>query len=921
MASDEERHDISHNQFGNNTKIHQGNIHFHLPRLLGRAEVVRIIPYPRNEDLVYRRDLVNQLDILLPQAPGFYSAALWGLGGSGKTQIALEYAYRRCVGGECCVFWVHADSEATFAADYKIIGKKLGVDKRLVGLDLLDAVRSSIEAQSQWVIILDNADNLGLFGVGPVESTNGSLYRFIPRGPQGTILWTSRDAQIRGTLVGRSRDIPVPPMTKDEATTLLAAASGDKSSVDDADIKDIKRLLEELQQLPLAVSQAGAYMRRASITIKEYLDLLTQGTSRWDLLKSNDFDRHRRPEVSNSILETWKISIERIREESELSYHILHVIAYLDSQEIPHELIVAASQFKDGDEDKVKEVPELEVQRAVTRLVDFSFLDKRVGEEGLRSYAMHHLVQEALRYGLWVQGQIELTLGETAIGQNIRENRAAYYARMTLHIVDDIFPVSEQDSWGRCEQYMTHAIQVGEWAEVSGKKVEASALLTRVSDFLHDRGRWREKEPVDRRTLYLRREALGKKHPDTVKSMASLAATYHAQGRYNEAEKIYEQALTLQRELLGEKHPDTATSMASLAATYHAQGRYNKAKRLKKQALDIRQKVLGEKHPDSINSMASLAMIYHAKGRYNEAERLCKQASDLWQEVLGEKHPDSINSMASLAMIYHAQGRYNEAESIYEQALDLRRETLGEKHPDTIRGMASLAVTYHDQGRFDEAEKLKKQALDLRQEVLGEKHPDTIKSIASLAATTHEQGQFDEARRLCKQASDLWQEVLGEKHPDSINGMASLAMIYHAQGRYNEAESIYEQALDLRRETLGEKHPDTIRGMASLAATYHAQGRYNEAEKIYEQALTLQRELLGEKHPDTATSMASLAATYHAQGRYNKAKRLKKQALDIRQEVLGEKHPDTIRNMASLPRRTLRELLHLKPGIFGKGEL
>ncbi|EHK19877.1 uncharacterized protein TRIVIDRAFT_155683 [Trichoderma virens Gv29-8] len=778
-ASGHEQRNISNSQFGDNTSIYQGNVHLHLPHLPAHAEVVRVIPYPRNEDLVYRQDLINKLDKLLPQTPGFYSAALWGLGGSGKTQIALDYAYRRCDDSKCCVFWVHADSEATFITDYKIIGKKLGVDERLNGLDLLDAVRSSIEAQSRWVIILDNADNLELFGVGCIEGTNESLSRYIPRGSQGTILWTSRDAHIRGTLVGPSRDIKVPPMTKDEATTLLAAASGDKSAVEDA---GIHRLLEELQRLPLAVSQAGAYIRRTSMTIREYLGLLMQGSSRWDLLKMNDFDRHRRPEVSNSVLETWKISTKRIREESELSYRILHVIAYLDSQDIPYELIVAASQYDVGDEDRAEQVPELEVQRAVMRLVEFSFLDMRRGEGGLRNYEMHKLVQEAVRYGLWVQGQIEMALGKIITGQNRPENGEAYYSSMALQIVDDMFPGSEKNSWARCEKYMTHAIRVGEWAEVSKKEVKTSTLLSRVSVFLYDRGRWREREPVDRRVLHLRRELLGEKHPDTIRSMADLATTYHAQGRYDKAKGIYKQTLDLQREVLGEKHPDTIRSMANLAAIYGTQGRYNKAEGIYKQTLDLQREVLGEKHPDTIKSMAGLAATYHAQGRYNEAEGIKKQVLDLQREVLGEKHPDTIWSIADLAATYSAQGRYNEAEGIYKQTLDLQREVLGEKHPDTIWSMADLATTYHAQGRYNEAEGIYKQTLDLQREVLGEKHPDTIRSMADLATT------------------------------------------YHAQGRYNEAEGIYKQTLDLQREVLGEKHPDTIRSMADLAATYGAQG-------------------------------------------------------------------------------------------------
>ncbi|PON20283.1 hypothetical protein TGAM01_v210834 [Trichoderma gamsii] len=579
-SSGHERRKLSHSQFGDNTFMNQGDLHVHVPRPPGRAEAVRVIPYPRNEDLVYRQDLIDKLDRLLPLTPGFYSAALWGLGGSGKTQIALDYAYRRCNDSECCIFWVHADSEATFTTDYKTIGKKLGVDKRLDGSDLLDSVRNSIEAQSRWVFIIDNADNLALFRVGRTKGTNESLSMYIPRGPQGTILWTSRDAHITGTLVGLRRGIEVPSMTRDEATTLLATARGKKSAVEEI---GKNRLLEELQRLPLAVSQAGAYIRRTSMTIKEYLDLLMQGTSRWDLLKINDFDRHRRPEVSNIVLHMWKISTERIREESELSYQILHVIAYLDSQDIPHELMVAASQCSIGDEDIARQATELEVQQAITRLVEYSFLNTRREEEGRRSYEMHKLVQEAVRYGL-------------------PENGEAYYSSICLQMVDDMFPESEKDTWARCEQYMVHAIRVGDWAETSGKEAETSILLSKVSDFLYDRGRWTEREPVNRRAWNLRRQVLGENHPDTIRSMASLATTYYSQGRYNEAEGIYKQTLDLRRQVLGENHPNTIRSMADLATTYYSQGRYNEAEGIYKQTLDLRRQVLGEKHPDTIRN-------------------------------------------------------------------------------------------------------------------------------------------------------------------------------------------------------------------------------------------------------------------------------------------------------------------------------
>jgi hypothetical protein len=165
------RRDISHNSFNDHTRINLGDVYNHVhyssPHAMPHAGVIHVIPCPRNEDLVLRLDLIERLDELLPSTLESYSAALWDLGGSGETQIALNYAYRRCdTDKECCVFWVHADSEATFSADYKTIGQKLGVNDQLKGSRFLDAVRAAIEAKPRWLMVIDNADDLRLFGVG-----------------------------------------------------------------------------------------------------------------------------------------------------------------------------------------------------------------------------------------------------------------------------------------------------------------------------------------------------------------------------------------------------------------------------------------------------------------------------------------------------------------------------------------------------------------------------------------------------------------------------------------------------------------------------------------------------------------------------------------------------------------------------------
>ncbi|KAM0248562.1 hypothetical protein ACHAQJ_009411 [Trichoderma viride] len=896
-APGREWREISNSQFGDNAFVNQGNFHVHLPLPPAPAKVIRAIPYHLNEDLVCRKDVVDQLDNLLPPTPGFYSAALWGLGGSGKTQIALDYAYRRCSDDECCVFWVHADSEATFTSDYKAIGKKLGVgDESLNGSELLDAVRSGIEARSRWVLILDNADDLGLFGVGRTEE---SLAKYIPRGPQGTILWTSRDARIVGTLVGPSRGIEVSSMTKDEATSLLVVSMSEKIK-SGAEETEMDRLLEELQRLPLAVSQAGVYMRRTRTPIKEYLNLLLQGTSRWDLLNMTDSDRHRRPEVPNSVLETWKISIKRIQEESELSYRILHVIAYLDSQDIPHELMLAAGQGSASNEDgdDGRRDTELKVLQAVTRLVEFSFLQSRRVEEGRRSYEMHKLVQEAVRYGLSIQGPREAALGKTTTGEDIAKNTEVYFSCIALQIVDDAF---QDTPWPRRYHYISHAIQMGEWAEVSGKEVEASALLHRISNYMFSHGRWREKEPVDRKIIYLRVKALGEKHPDTIKGMALLVTTQLNQGRYSEGEELAEQVLKLQQQeiTLGEKHPDTLSTMADLAAIYQGQARYSEAEKLTQQILNLRREVLGEDDPHTIGSMENLGTIYYNQGRRNEAERLIEQTLNKRQEILGEKHPDTIRSISHLAITFNDQGRYDDAERLKKQALTLYQEVLGKRHPDTVRTMGQLAETYDQQGRHDESERLKEQVLSLQLEDLGKKHPDTIRTMGQLASTYHRQKRYAEAERLKKQVLNYQREVLGEKHQNTARTMASLSATYISQGRRLDAQTMLTEARVIQGETLGEKHPDTIASRSNLGVLLYLDGRYNEAKWVFITVQDLQTEVFGEKHPDTLMTMARLAQCWrHIEP--SEAKKILVELLRLYREVYGDEHFYTIKTAKDL---------------------
>ncbi|ENH67486.1 hypothetical protein FOQG_08060 [Fusarium oxysporum f. sp. raphani 54005] len=356
-----------------------------------------LFPYQKNEDFVPRSEISSKIEELLPKnSDDFRSAALWGLGGSGKTQIALDFAYSRYSKKQCSVFWVHANSETTFAQDYGSIASVLGMKTQGPGSEFLQNVRHRIESLPRWLLVIDNADDLSLFGVGSTVRNTSKIMNYIPKGPNGTILWISRDEAIIGSLVGVRRGITVPRMTSDESKTLLESAM--PQSISDDELDDVTLLLEALQFLPLAILQAGTYMQRTETSASQYLNDLKEEKKRWHTLKEPEFDRYRLHNSFNSILETWSPSIHRIHQENELAYKILHILAYVDKQTITERLVNAAAAH--GETKQMRDMFESKKRQAIHRLKNFSFLIEHRLDDNERTYEIHKLVKDAVRYSL-----------------------------------------------------------------------------------------------------------------------------------------------------------------------------------------------------------------------------------------------------------------------------------------------------------------------------------------------------------------------------------------------------------------------------------------------------------------------------------------------------------------------------------------
>jgi tetratricopeptide (TPR) repeat protein len=837
-----------------------------LPLLAASASRAKLpaiwnIPYPRNPFFTGRDALLAQLHTqlrtgqttALSQSPH----ALSGLGGIGKTQLAIEYAYRYHQ-DYAAVLWARAESEEALNTSYTAIATLLKLPERDAEQEvIIQAVKLWLHTHRHWLLILDNADDLSL------------LPPFLPLLASGHILLTTRvwDMQRLATR------LEVETLADERGVMLLLHRAGRLAAgvaLEQAMPEERQwaaRLVQELGGLPLALDQAGAYLEATGMSLQEYYHIYQK--HRRTLLSER---RSRIPDHPDAVATTWSLSFQRVEEKSSAATELLRCCAYLAPDVIPEELLVQGAKHL-GPLLAPVAADALLFSQAIEALRTYSLVGR---DPQTRALTLHRLVQAVVRDGMSAQAARH------------------WKKRVVLAIYAACPDVTDIEAWDACERWLPHALTCALWIEQAQiSSPEAAYLLNAAGYYLHERGRYREAEPLHQRALAIYERQLGPEHPLTAQSLNNLALLYRLQGKYEQAEPLFQRALAIREQQSGPEHPDTAHSLNNLAALYRAQGKYEQAEPLHQRALSIRERQLGPDHPDTAQSLNSLAMLYDNQGKYEQAEPLYQRALAIREQQLGPEHPDTAHSLNNLAVLYRAQGKYEQAEPLHQRALAIWEQRVGPEHPDTATTLRELASLYQAQGKYEQAEPLFQRALHIYEQQLGLAHPRAAHSFNNLAELYVHQGKYEQAEPLFQRALAIREQRLGPEHPETATSLNDLATLYRAQGKYEQAEPLYQHAFAIREQQLGPEHPDTASSLNNLALLYRAQGKYEQAEPLYQRALAIRERQLGPEHPDTAQSLNDLAMLYYQQGKYEQAELLYQRTLAIYEQQLGPEHPHT----------------------------
>jgi tetratricopeptide (TPR) repeat protein len=811
-----------------------------IPRIWGGVPQ-RTKNFTGREDILdgLRQRVSDQVTAVLPQA-------LQGMGGVGKTALAIEYAHRYRSEYDL-VWWISADQPALVRSSLAALAEPLGLPSATqTGIDtaaaaVLNELRQS-QPSARWLLVFDNADQ-------PED-----LNEIIPRGP-GDVLITSRNHRWQSVV----ETVEVDVFSRDESTNFLA-----KRVPKGIDESEAAKLAEELGDLPLALEQAGALQAETGMSVEEYRRLLREHVA--ELM-----DEGKSPEYPRSMTAAWKLSVSTLDRQMPQAVELLRCCAFFGPEPIPRDIFRRGTQPGETRAGELLANPIL-LARAIRELARFAL----VKIDG-RSIQVHRLIQALLREELnpeeraSYRHEVHLILAAGA-PKNPDDNRLwPFYSELVAHVTSPATQLEKcQEKVGR-----NFALDMVRYLYRSGDRQSAQAFARRfVEQWTKDSG------PDD---------------PAVLDAQRHLGNALRDLGRYAEAFPIISETLDRARRTLGERNPLTLTLTNSFAADLRARGEFARARDLDVESLRLHTEALGDLNAHTLRVKSNLALDLGLNSDYPGARNLAEetftaQSSESSSEV---SPTDVLISWSGLARALRLCGSYSDARDVGQDAHDYGREVLGPEHYWTTRTLNDLSISLRLMASaYDEALEVAKDVFSRCTRLFGTNHPDTLAAAISLTNIQRTLGLTDEAVALAIETVDSYPMIYGPEHPYNYGCSGNLALMRRVSGNPAKARELNEEALAGLDKRLTRDHHYSLTVATNLASDFALLGETAKARELGEDTLARLRELMGNDHPLTLGCAANLAVDLRADGANETAEQLRGDILERYAATLGPEHPD-----------------------------
>ncbi|WP_327237292.1 FxSxx-COOH system tetratricopeptide repeat protein [Streptomyces sp. NBC_01317] len=802
-----------------------------------------------------RDQLGGGMAVVLPQPQ-----TLYGLGGIGKTQVALEYVHRFMADYDL-VWWISSEQVADVVAGLAELAVRLGAqggeDMAAASQEAVDLLRRGVPS-SRWLLVFDNADDPEL------------LKRFFPAGGPGHVLVTSRNQ----TWSQYGDALPVDVFLREESVEHLQRRAPGLSAV------DADKVATAVGDLPLAVEQAAAWIAETATPVGDYLEQLAQQAP--SVLALNQPAGYPEP-----VAATWNISIQRLKERSPAAVRLLQLCAFFAPEPISANLLYSKEMIEALKPYDASLQETLVLGRVIREIGRFALA--KVDQVG-NSIQVHRLVQAIIKAQLTEEEQ--------------QDARHAVHRILAGARPDDDEPIDNPGTWERFNTIWPHLVPSD---AARCRKPETRRLMIDRVRYLWKRGDLPAAFELANDLRDVWREKLGNDDLQYLYLRFHLSNILRSQGRYVEARELDEETLARQRVVLGASHPHTYMTTSGLAMDLGTLGEYGKAMELATEAHEGFSSIFHESHPRTLAAANNLALNLRMVGYFARARELDQDVFDRRTEVLGPVHPYTLSSAASLGRDLREIGRYEDSAALLSRTYATLKEQMGQAFPGTLVAAKSLAVSLRRAGRLEDARRLTTATRNRYRAKYGtEVNPDSLACDLNLAADHFSAGEPVAARDLAQEVVDQYMKVPGERHPYTLAAINNLGIYHWGCGAPELAEQLLQGALRAMREVLGDEHPHTLFCTVNLANAKADLGELEEALAIERAAVAGLRESLGAHHPEMLAVVSNLCVTLGASGRKDEAAPIRAETVEELTQLLGEDHALT--RLARDERRVHRDL-------------